>query len=202
MTAAARQSHFALMRIRKPVATTALVLTLAACAAGDLSRIPDDALFGVPLPEFAPRVPDYRRVEQDGMFTERMGFRPQAGQGFAQFTYVLGPPGSFTPSDLDEARAPAALELAVRGDRLFAGQTLTFGEAGSTENRYGLVHWRRFSLPGHACAVLGQAFDEQSGLHGYYCLAATEPLAEEQIEEAAQHIVRRPLSTVGAILRQ
>lgn len=192
------------MRTLIHILATVLVFLVVACAnqyTELISRIPPDALFAVPLVEFAPRVPDYRRVEQDGIFTERMGFGPQRGRGFAQFTYVLGPPGSFLQSDADEAGAPAALRLAVNGDPLFAKRTLTFGLAGMAENRYGDVHWQQFSLPGYSCAALGQSFDEQSGLHGYYCVVGDEAIGEERILDAAQLIIRRPLDTVGAILR-
>lgn len=192
------------MRTLIHILATPLIFLVVSCSNQHtelISRIPPDALFAIPLNEFIPRIPDYRRVKQDGIFTERMGFSPERGRGFAQFTYILGPPGSFLQSEADTEGAQAALELAVRGDPLFAKIKLTFGVNGIVENRYGDVFWQQFSMRGHSCAVLGQSFDGQSGLHGYYCVVGDEAIDEERIQNSAQLIIRRPLDMVGDILR-
>lgn len=185
----------------------ALLLIATSCASVDRSRLdamPEDALFYVSLPEFAPQVPDYRRQvsEDKNIITERMGFRPRPGQGFALFTYILGPPGTFAPSLPDENRAPAALEAAIRADSLMKGRPLSVESEGTARNTYGPVHWIRFRTPGYACAGIGQAFDDRTGLHGFFCApdAGDAPFASKRIEAAAEGIVRRPLKEADAML--
>ena len=187
------------------LAIAALLLLTTACTAVDRPRVealPEDTLFYVALPEFAPLIPDYRRQSAGGIVTERMGYRPRPGHGFALFTYVLGPPGTFLPNPADENQAPAALEAAVRADSLMQGRPLSVNAAGVAENAYGRLHWIRFRTPGYACAGIGQAFDDRSGLHGFLCTpeANETPFATDRIEAAADGIVRRPLKEADAML--
>lgn len=181
------------------IAAAAGILTGCATEQARLAaQIPDGALFTVLLSDFAERRADYRQVAQDGMITERMGYSPATGDGFAQFTYVLGPPGALPSSPEDAERAPQALESAVRGDPLLSRYPMAFDDGGIAENHYGTVHWRRFTLPGHVCVALGQALDDRAGLHGYYCLPGSDPVSTDRIHEAAQAIVRRPPASVGS----
>jgi hypothetical protein len=182
-----------------------VLLTATACAGVDRSKLdamPDNALFYVSLPEFAPQAPDYRRQVTNDIVTERMGFRPRPGQGFALFTYVLGPPGTFAPSPADENQAPAALEAAIRSDSLMKGRSLSVETDGVAKNTYGPVHWIRFRTPGYTCAGIGQAFDDRTGLHGFVCAPDTGGATFEakRIDAATAGIIRRPLKDADAML--
>lgn len=183
----------------------ALLLTVAACAGVDPNRlkaIPEDALFYVSLPEFASLQPDYRRQITDSVVTERMGYRPRPGQGFALFTYVMGPPGTFAPSSFDENQAPAALEAAIRSDSLLKGRALSIESTGKATNAYGAAHWISFRMSGYACAAIGQSFDDRAGLHGFLCSPDSngEALAEASILATVDGILRRPNKEADAML--
>ena len=185
--------------------SVALLTIAAGCAdveRSQLEAIPNDALFYVALPEFKAQVPDYRRQAADNIVTERMGHRPRPGQGFALFTYVLGPPGTFAPSLGDETQAPAALEAAIRSDSLMKERSLSIQAKGRTDNGYGTVHWIAFHITGYACAALGQAFDDRAGLHGFLCMPDADgtPLAKKFIVIAADGIVRRPAKDADILL--
>ncbi len=183
----------------------ALLLTVAGCAGVDpdrLKALPEDTLFSVALPEFASIQPDYRRQVSDNVVTERMGYRPHPGQGFALFTYVMGPPGTFAPSPFDENQAPAALEAAIRSDSLLKGRALSIESKGKAANVYGTAHWISFRMSGYTCAAIGQSFDDRAGLHGFLCSpdSGGEVYTESRIRETVEGIVRRPNKEADAML--